>query len=150
MGEEYGEERPFPFFCSFEDPAIIEAVRRGRRREFADLEFQWQAEIPDPQDPRTFAAAKLAWAWPEGSPQAQLRQLYQDLLRARRRWPAIRDRRHTAARLLRRGSARCGGRAVLAGARAGRRRRESWPWRTSPRRTQSIAAHRSPGHENCC
>ena len=50
--------------------------------------------------PETFAAAKLAWAWPEGSPQAQLRQLYQDLLAARRRWPALRDRRHTAARLL--------------------------------------------------
>jgi maltooligosyltrehalose trehalohydrolase len=100
MGEEYGEERPFPFFCSFEDPVIIEAVQRGRRREFADLEFHWKAEITDPQDPRTLAAAKLAWAWPEGSPQAQLRHLYQDLLRARRRWPALRDRRQTAAWLL--------------------------------------------------
>ncbi len=103
MGEEYGEERPFPFFCSFADPVIIEAVERGRRHEFADLKFQWQAEIPDPQDPGTFAAAKLAWAWPEGSPPAQLRQLYQDLLLARRRWPALRDRRQTTARLLRSG-----------------------------------------------
>ncbi len=47
----------------------------------------------------TFAAAKLSWSWPEGSAQAQLRQLYQDLLAARRQWPALRDRRHTAARL---------------------------------------------------
>lgn len=108
MGEEYGEERPFPFFCSFQDPVIIEAVERGRRREFADLKFQWRVEIPDPQDPGTFAAAKLAWAWPEGSPQAQLRQLYQDLLLARRRWPALRDRRHTTARVLRDAESRDG------------------------------------------
>ena len=101
MGEEYGEARPFPFFCSFADPVIIEAVERGRRREFADLAFQWRAEIPDPQDARTFAAAKLAWVWPEGSPQARLRQLYQDLLLARRHWPALRDHWHTKARLLR-------------------------------------------------
>ena len=50
MGEEYGEQRPFPFFCSFGDPAVIEAVRRGRREEFAALAFQWGVEIPDPQD----------------------------------------------------------------------------------------------------
>jgi maltooligosyltrehalose trehalohydrolase len=100
MGEEYGERRPFPFFCSFADPAIVEAVRRGRRQEFASLAFRWGSDIPDPLDYQTFAAAKLAWAWPEGSPQAQLRQLYQDLLAARRRWPALEDRRHTTARLL--------------------------------------------------
>ena len=55
---------------------MIEAVRRGRREEFAALAFQWKSEIPDPQDPGTFAGGKLAWAWPDGSPQAQRRQLY--------------------------------------------------------------------------
>jgi maltooligosyltrehalose trehalohydrolase len=100
MGEEYGEQRPFPFFCSFGDSVVVEGVRRGRRQEFAALEFRWGSDIPDPQDSKTFVAAKLGWAWPEGSAQAQLRQLYQDLLAARRRWPALRDRRHTHARLL--------------------------------------------------
>jgi maltooligosyltrehalose trehalohydrolase len=100
MGEEYGEQNPFPFFCSFGDPAVIEAVRQGRREEFAALEFRWGSAVPDPQDPRTFAAAKLHWAWPEGSDHARRRLLYQDLLAARRLWPALRDRRHTAARLL--------------------------------------------------
>ena len=52
MGEEYGEQRPFPFFCSFDDPVVVEAVRRGRRQEFAALEFRWGSDIPDPQDPR--------------------------------------------------------------------------------------------------
>jgi maltooligosyltrehalose trehalohydrolase len=99
MGEEYGETRPFPFFCSFSDPQLIEAVRRGRRAEFANMAFQWKTEIPDPQDPATFQAARLNWSWPEGSPHSQLRRLYRDLLSARRRWPALRDRQHTAARL---------------------------------------------------
>jgi maltooligosyltrehalose trehalohydrolase len=100
MGEEYGEKKPFPFFCSFDDPSLIEAVRRGRREEFAALAFKWGTDIPDPQSPETFASAKLAWAWPAGSTNAQHRQLYQDLLTARRSWPALRDRRHTRAKLL--------------------------------------------------
>jgi maltooligosyltrehalose trehalohydrolase len=99
MGEEYGEQRPFPFFTSFDDPAIIQAVRRGRREEFAALMFQWKIEVPDPQAPETFLAAKLAWAWPDGTPQAQRRQLYADLLAARRRWPALGYRSPATARL---------------------------------------------------
>jgi maltooligosyltrehalose trehalohydrolase len=99
MGEEYAERRPFPFFCSFGDAKIIEAVRRGRREEFASMAFRWKMEVPDPQDPETFAAAKLDWAWPDGSPQAQRRRLCADLLSARRGWPAMGDRRRTTARL---------------------------------------------------
>jgi maltooligosyltrehalose trehalohydrolase len=100
MGEEYGERHPFPFFCSFYDAGLIEAVRNGRRKEFADMEFDWSMEIPDPQSPETFLSAKLFWAWPEGSLQAKHRLLYQDLLTARRQWPALRDREHTKARLI--------------------------------------------------
>jgi maltooligosyltrehalose trehalohydrolase len=100
MGEEYGELRPFPFFCSFSDPELVAAVRRGRREEFAALAFQWETEIPDPQDPETFQRAKLSWQWPAGSLHAGIRCLYATLLGARRRWPALRDRQHTRARLV--------------------------------------------------
>ncbi len=100
MGEEYGEQRPFPFFCSFGDAELIEAVRKGRREEFAELAFQWKGELADPQSPETFQAAKLSWSWPEGSPQAARRRLYQDLLTARRQWPGLRDRKHTVARIV--------------------------------------------------
>ncbi len=99
MGEEYGEERPFPFFCSFGDAELIQAVREGRREEFAALEFEWGEEILDPQDPATFAAARLSWEWSGDSPAAEMRRLYTDLLRARRTWPALRDRQATRARL---------------------------------------------------
>ncbi len=98
MGEEYGEERPFPFFCSFTDAQLVQAVREGRQREFAA--FGWEGQVPDPQSPETFAAARLSWSWPEGSPQAGLRRLHQDLLAARREWPALRDFERRRSRLL--------------------------------------------------
>ena len=37
QGEEYGEQAPFQFFTDHIDPAIAEATREGRRREFAAL-----------------------------------------------------------------------------------------------------------------
>jgi maltooligosyltrehalose trehalohydrolase len=100
MGEEYGESRPFPFFCSFGDPHLAAAVRRGRRKEFAELAFRWGTGIPDPQAIETFDAARLSWQWPAGSPQAGLRALYRDLLAARRTWPPLADRVSTTARLV--------------------------------------------------
>jgi maltooligosyltrehalose trehalohydrolase len=98
MGEEYGEGRPFPFFCSFDDPQLIDAVRRGRREEFAS--FAWQGEVPDPQDERTFESARLAWSWPDDTHHAGLRRLYRDLLTARRTWPPLRDFTNRTAELL--------------------------------------------------
>ena len=90
MGEEYAEARPFPFFCSFGGDELIEAVRKGRKREFADF-VDSADEIPDPDAVETFTSAVLTWDWPAGSPQAGMRKLYQDLLAARRRSAALRD-----------------------------------------------------------
>lgn len=98
MGEEYGEERPFPFFCSYGDTGLAQAVREGRRREFAD--FADDEAIPDPNAEETFAAARLTWQWPEGTPSFRLRTLYRDLLSARREWPALCDFERRSARLL--------------------------------------------------
>lgn len=52
MGEEYAEPNPFLFFISHGDPALVEAVRLGRKCEFAH--FQWEGEPADPQDEHTF------------------------------------------------------------------------------------------------
>jgi maltooligosyltrehalose trehalohydrolase len=57
MGEEYGETAPFPYFVSHSDPALIDAVRRGRRAEFAS--FGWEGNPPDPQAEKTFRSARL-------------------------------------------------------------------------------------------
>jgi maltooligosyltrehalose trehalohydrolase len=96
MGEEYGETNPFPFLCSFADAGLVEAVRRGRRAEFAS--FAWQGEVPDPQAEGTFRSAVLSWRWDDPT-RAGLRRLYADLLAARRAWPPLRDFvRRTASR----------------------------------------------------
>jgi maltooligosyltrehalose trehalohydrolase len=97
MGEEYGEENPFLFFCSFLDANLIAKVQEGRRREFAA--FAWQGEVPDPQAESSFAASRLTWSWPAGTHHAGLRCLYRDLLGARRSWPALKDYRRRAAQL---------------------------------------------------
>jgi maltooligosyltrehalose trehalohydrolase len=84
MGEEYGESAPFQYFTSHGDADLIEAVRRGRREEFDD--FDWEGEPPDPHDEETFLRSKLQWDQPDPS----LRDLYRDLLRLRRETPALR------------------------------------------------------------
>jgi maltooligosyltrehalose trehalohydrolase len=98
MGEEYGVEHPFFYFCSFGDPQLAESARRGRRQEFAA--FAWHGEVPDPQAEATFTASCLSWAWAEGTAHAGLRRLYTDLLAARQRWPALGDFEHRMARLV--------------------------------------------------
>ncbi len=94
MGEEYGERNPFLFFCSFGDPRLVESVRTGRRRDYA-----LQGDIPDPQAESTFQASRLSWSWPPESAQEGLRNLYRDLLAARRLWPPLHDWRRRASRL---------------------------------------------------
>jgi maltooligosyltrehalose trehalohydrolase len=59
MGEEYGEKNPFQFFTDFGDPALQKAVVEGRRNEFK--KFASWGEVPDPQDPQTFARSTLSW-----------------------------------------------------------------------------------------
>ncbi|HEY4593575.1 MAG TPA: DUF3459 domain-containing protein, partial [Thermoanaerobaculia bacterium] len=88
MGEEYGETNPFLYFVSHGDADLIQAVREGRRREFAA--FGWAGEVPDPQSESTFADSRLDWgrSW-EGN-HARLRALYSDLLRIRQHEPALR------------------------------------------------------------
>ncbi len=95
MGEEYGEPNPFMFFCSFEDKGLIENVRRGRARD-----YELSGPIPDPQDEATFLKSKLSWNWNGEDFRSGLRQLYQDLLLARREWPALQDFVHRSSQLL--------------------------------------------------
>jgi maltooligosyltrehalose trehalohydrolase len=57
MGQEYGEKAPFLYFVSHTDPALVQAVREGRRREFSA--FSWRGEVPDPQAEETFARSRL-------------------------------------------------------------------------------------------
>ena len=88
MGEEYGELAPFNYFVSHTDPVLVEDVRRGRRREFAA--FGWTEAPPDPQDEATFEASKLDHRLRGKEPHRSIAAFYAELLRVRRRLPALR------------------------------------------------------------
>src|SRR4051812_8389506 len=83
QGEEYGERAPFQFFTDHIDTDIADATREGRRREFAAFAEFAGGEVPDPQDPETFARSHLS---ARGEP-AGLRELTASLLAARRELP---------------------------------------------------------------
>jgi maltooligosyltrehalose trehalohydrolase len=87
MGEEYGEPAPFQYFTSHSDGGLIEAIRNGRREEFAA--FAWSGEPPDPQAESTFAASRLNWDLRGQSPNRQLLAFYRELLSLRRDLPAL-------------------------------------------------------------
>ncbi|MFC8528523.1 malto-oligosyltrehalose trehalohydrolase [Nocardia sp. NPDC057227] len=86
MGEEWGARTPFLFFTSHTDPEIGAATAAGRKAEFA--EHGWAtADVPDPQDPETFARSKLDWTESADPSRARLLELYRDLLAVRRLRP---------------------------------------------------------------
>jgi maltooligosyltrehalose trehalohydrolase len=82
MGEEYGEERPFQFFTDHIDPAIAEATREGRKREFERFSA-FAGDVPDPQARETFEHSKLDRARGD----ERLRAFYSELLALRPRLP---------------------------------------------------------------
>ena len=61
MGEPVGATEPFRYFTDYRDEALAEAIREGRRSEFAAFaEFEdagQRAAIPDPNDAGTYAAS---------------------------------------------------------------------------------------------
>jgi len=87
MGEEYGEFAPFFYFVNHSDPDLIEAVRRGRREEFAA--FKWQGEPPDPQDESTFLRAKLNHELQRETFHQTLLRFHGELIKLRRTVPAL-------------------------------------------------------------
>ncbi len=82
MGEEYGEVAPFQYFISFSDRELVDAVRRGRREEFAG--FGWQADPPDPQSEETLQRSRLNHGLRQTAPHRTLWDFYRELLAIRR------------------------------------------------------------------
>jgi maltooligosyltrehalose trehalohydrolase len=88
MGEEWDASAPFQFFVDFaSDTALSDAVRDGRRREFAKFpafaDPEAAARIPDPTSETTFAASKLAWEERGRAPHAEVLAETTALLRLR-------------------------------------------------------------------
>jgi maltooligosyltrehalose trehalohydrolase len=89
MGEEYGETASFLYFVSHSDPALIEAVRRGRKEEFAA--FQWLDEPPDPQGEETFFHSKLDHRLRRKGQHKILLEFHRELLGLRRELSFLTD-----------------------------------------------------------
>src|SRR5580692_4483046 len=87
MGEEFGAETPFLFFCDFEKD-LAAAVTEGRRNEFSHFaRFNDPAKrerIPDPNDARTFEASRLNWRVIAEPRHEEWQRVYRDLLKLRR------------------------------------------------------------------
>jgi maltooligosyltrehalose trehalohydrolase len=83
MGEEWAATTPWQFFTSHPEPELAEAVRTGRRREFASHGWA-ETDVPDPQDPATFERSKLDWTEVHKPGHAGILDLYKRLIALRR------------------------------------------------------------------
>jgi maltooligosyltrehalose trehalohydrolase len=84
MGEEWGSKTPFAFFCDFKGD-LANAVRKGRRSEYAWAYDKHGDEVPDALALETFRSAALDWN-ERSEPSAQRRLArVQELLTVRRR-----------------------------------------------------------------
>jgi malto-oligosyltrehalose trehalohydrolase len=92
MGEEWGADTPWQYFTNHEEQWLADAVREGRRSEFAA--HGWAgADVPDPEDPQTFLRSKLDWSQPGAQPHAGLLAWYRELIALRRSRPELTDPR---------------------------------------------------------
>ena len=92
MGEEWGASTPWAYFTDHQEPEVAEAVRQGRRREFA--EHGWAAEdVPDPQARSTFEQSKLDWSEVDKEPHAELLAWHRALVALRRSTPELSEPR---------------------------------------------------------
>jgi len=82
MGEEYGEDAPFQYFISHTDADLVQAVREGRKREFAA--FHLQGEPPDAASRETFDRCVLNWDQRHEGHHGSLREFYKMLIELRR------------------------------------------------------------------
>jgi maltooligosyltrehalose trehalohydrolase len=87
MGEEYAEASPFQFFTSYIDQALVEAVRRGRLREFPTR--GQEEHPPDPQAESTFVRSKLDQRLCLKDEHLVLHNFYRELIFLRRQIPAL-------------------------------------------------------------
>ena len=89
MGEEYAEDAPFLYFVSHTDRDLVEAVRQGRKREFAD--FHMEGEFVDPFSVDTFHKSQLNWEKRQEGKHKVMLELYQHLIQLRRTMPALKN-----------------------------------------------------------
>jgi maltooligosyltrehalose trehalohydrolase len=90
QGEEWAATSPFLYFTDHSDQKVGDAVRDGRRREFAA--FGWDPDrIPDPQDANTFERSRLSWNELDEPFHRRMLEWYRALIQLRGRLPSPAD-----------------------------------------------------------
>ena len=98
QGEEWAASTPFLYFTNHQEQKLADAVREGRRREFAA--FGWKPEeIPDPQAGETFLRSKLNWNELAHEPHAEMIEWHRRLIHLRRNESALNDGRREDVRV---------------------------------------------------
>lgn len=87
MGEEWSEPNPFQYFVSHTDPELAEAVRKGRKAEFAA--FHIEGEAPDPMAIETFERSKLQWHLLQQQQHNTMLGYYKKLIALRKAEPSL-------------------------------------------------------------
>lgn len=87
MGEEYGEPAPFQYMVDHADEALLKAVQKGRREEFAS--FAWSGDVPDPASEATFTRSRLNHSLREKGNHHKLLRYYRKLMRLRKEHACI-------------------------------------------------------------
>ena len=87
MGEEWSEPNPFLYFVDHTDPDLANAVREGRKKEFAA--FHAAGEAPDPVSKETFLQSKLQWELLDQEPHQTMLRYYKQLIALRKNEPAL-------------------------------------------------------------
>jgi maltooligosyltrehalose trehalohydrolase len=106
QGEEWAATEPFLYFVSHGDPALVEAVRKGRHEEFKSFQ-DFGGEVPDPQAEETFLRSRIDWAKRSSREGQAALRWHTALLALRREHPALQDDRRDAL------DARAEGRALV-------------------------------------
>ncbi|WP_438019502.1 malto-oligosyltrehalose trehalohydrolase [Sorangium sp. So ce315] len=91
MGQEWNARTPFQYFTDH-NAELGRLVTEGRRREFQYFTSFSGAEVPDPQDPRTFQRSKLDFRERQRPEHAGVLAWYRELLGLRAAHPALRRR----------------------------------------------------------
>jgi maltooligosyltrehalose trehalohydrolase len=92
MGEEWAASTPWQYFTSHPEAELGQAVSDGRRREFGS--HGWSKEdVPDPQDPTTFARSTLDWSEQAQPEHQRMFQFYRALIALRKSTPDLADPR---------------------------------------------------------
>ena len=97
QGEEWAASTPFAFFTSHPEPELARATAEGRLAEFERMGWD-PDEVPDPQDPATFARSRLDWSELDDGRHARVLAGYRRLAVLRRELPEITDPRFGTAR----------------------------------------------------